>query len=311
MKEFDVENFSNDLTCSYLARMMRFYIFVLTIKRIYNKSFSTKIFEDIISNIDPEYIKGEPLIQMYYNIIMMILKNEDFYYYELKKNMGLYEKSLRKDDFEQIFVNMENFCSYKINEGIKKFDKEYLYVCKLEIDKAAYKIGEYMPDKLYKKVTEISLALGDEKWAGNFIEGYKNELNPDIREDTYNYCLAYAQYCNLNYESALKLLARVKLYDIYIKLDVKTLISIIYYELNINDLLMAGIDSFRHFLLNDRQLPAGRKEPYENFIKFLRRLQNLRYKNKNPLISKFKEQLESVSKLAKKDWFKEKVKNLK
>src|SRR5258706_8150457 len=131
--------------------MMRNYIFVLYKKRMYNKQFNTKIFEDILNNLVPLFIKEEPLINMYYNIIMMILKNEEHYYYELKKNMDMYEENLRKEDFEQVFVNMENFCTLKINEGNTKFLKEFYYVCKLEIEKNAYKIGEYMPDKLYKK----------------------------------------------------------------------------------------------------------------------------------------------------------------
>jgi hypothetical protein len=49
----------------------------------------------------------------------------------------------------------------------------------------------FIEENNYHNITMQAIAAGDMDWAEGFIEKYKNELNPETRENTYNFLMGY------------------------------------------------------------------------------------------------------------------------
>jgi len=110
-----------------------------------------------------------------------------------------------------------------------------------------------------------------------------------------------------NYEKALELLSKVKYNDIYHKTEVRCLITAIYYELNMEDVLASHLDSFRHFITNDRLIAEDRKEYFSNFVKYARNLSSLKNKKSGPDVYMLKCKAEKETVLYNKEWILEKI----
>jgi tetratricopeptide (TPR) repeat protein len=167
-----------------------------------------------------------------------------------------------------------------------------------------------MSSKFFRSVVETGLKLNEKEWTKDFIESCKTEMPEDAAENTYFYALSLFEFAAKNYEKALELLSKVKYNDIYHKTEVRCLITEIYYELNMEDALASHLDSFRHFITNDKLIAEDRKEYFSNFVKYARNLSSL--KNKKSVLDVYilKRKVEEETVLYNKDWILEKINEL-
>jgi len=300
-----IHNIFNHITYFYLIRVLKFYLYVLNTKNIYKVDYKTDIIEDILKGFKPALYKDVPLINIYYNLLMLYIKEEDeSYFFKLKGLTGKLD-DLPYDEKVETYINLENYCKRKIRYGKKNFAGELFEIYKQELENKCYIIMGVMPHKLYKNIVDTALRLNEIDWAQKFIEDYKKEMPEVHKENTYLYCKGIIEFYLKNFEKALEIMSKVKYDEIYHKAEMKCLIMAIYYELNIEDTLLASLDSFRHFLTNDKYIPDDRKLNYLNFIRFLKKLNNL--KNGNNVnsadIKLFKVSIENDEHLHSKDWF--------
>jgi hypothetical protein len=304
-----VHNIFNHITYFYLIRVLKFYLYILNTKNIYKVDYKTNIIEDILKGFNPVLFEDVPLVNIYYNLLMLYLKEDDeSYFYKLKKIAGQLDHIPYEEKVE-IYINMENYCKRKIRYGDKKFTGELFEIYQQELDNKSYTIMGIMPHKLYKNIVDTALKLNEFDWTEKFIEDYKKELADEHKENTYLYCRGIIEFYSGNFEKALEILAKVKYDEIYHKAEMKCMIMAIYYELNIEDTLLASLDSFRHFLSNDKIIPEDRKLNYFNFLRFLKKLNNA--KNGNNInkgdIKMLKDNIENHEHLHSKDWLIAKV----
>jgi hypothetical protein len=267
----EIENMFNHLTYYYLLRAFKHFDYYNNAKEIYNISFKTEIFEDILKNLKPESYEDIPVISLYYNISMLHLKKDDTtYFYKVKKQIAEIEKKINKYEIANTYINLENYCKKRIRSGDDSFLNELFDILKIEIDKELYSVHGYMSAKFYRCAVDTALKLKEYEWTLEFTKNYKNKLPPKDIENTYNYSLAHYEFVLGNFNKSLELLSTVKYDEVYQKTDLRCLMAQIYYEMGLEDNLFSHIDSFRHFLMNDRLLPQDRKISLENFIKFLK-----------------------------------------
>ena len=167
-----------------------------------------------------------------------------------------------------------------------------------------------MSFRYYTDVIETALKLDENRWAKEFIEKYKSVLIPEERENTYMYSLALYEFAEKNFEKSLELLSRVKYNDVYHKLKYRSLLLMLYYELDYDDLLLSHLDSFNHFLSNDTLISDDRKIYYSNFIRYIRNLSGLSDKKKKNELLCLRQKASDDLKLFNKEWVAEKIDGL-
>ena len=81
-----------------------------------------------------------------------------------------------------------------------------------------------------------------------------------------------------DYESSLELNSKIKYDELYMKLNSKILQMQLLYETNGEESLLASLENFRHFLINNKLIPANKKILCNNFHKYLNKI--ILFKNK-------------------------------
>jgi hypothetical protein len=306
-----IENIFNNLTYFYLIRILKYYVYVLNTSSIYQVEFKTKLVEDLLFHLNPEIYKNIPLIKIYFDMVMLHLKeDEENYFYELKSTIAKLDYPISDEDFSESFINLENYCKRKMRKGDNKYARELFEIYKMELKKKVYTVNKKMPHKLYRGIIENGLRLNEFDWVKNFIEDYKNELLPELKENTYNYCLALFNFTVGNYEESLKIASKVKYHDVFQKLELKSLTAALFYELDMQEQLFSSMDSFRHIISNNTLMKEERKEHYLKFLKHLKKLIKLKNDFSQDEYDELKKKMKIDKPLINGDWLMEKVEEL-
>jgi hypothetical protein len=91
------------------------------------------------------------------------------------------------------------------------------------------------------------------------------------------------------------------------KLNSKTLHLQILYELGYEDTLASSLESFRHFLSNDKLIPEEKKAPLLNFHKYLNKIISLNIKKSRSEMDLIRNSISKDNLLINKEWLLEKV----
>lgn len=267
----------DNLTYSYLIRIFKYYLYYINIRTKFNVNQEFKQFEELIIRHNTDEYKDVPTVNMYYYCLMMLRKPEDeSYYFKGKALLFENEDRFAPDDRVEFYIGLENYCKRRYKIGKEEYKDEIFEIYQAEIRKKAYLINGMMPDLFYKSVVDLALQLKKYDWVYDFMQEYTNELPEKFRENTYFHCMGVYEFAKDNFEKALELISKVKFDEIYQKLDIKCLLNGIYYELDLSSSLESGIDSFRHFLKNDKIIPPERKVPFSIFNKNIMKLYKLR-----------------------------------
>ncbi|HLT24727.1 MAG TPA: hypothetical protein VK004_06345 [Ignavibacteria bacterium] len=310
LKEAPLDNMHEEFTAYYLITVLKMQVFILNTKVIYNIDKDVASFEKVIETLDNKYLERTPLIQIYYNLMMLLYTNEEEYFYKTKKDILDYEAQITDEDMLEILINLQNFCSRRIRKGEIQFTREVFDLYKLEIDKNLYDHYGYLHDILYKNIIEIGMQIGENVWVKKFLEKHKKHLKPDIQEDAYLYGKAFVEFSEENYEKALEHLSMIRLYDVLSKIEVKELSAKIYFEMKLEDMLFSLTDTFRHLLTNSKVLTEDRKLAYANFIKYIKRLYKISLHPATGDIAEIRQMIKKEERLENRLWLNKKVEEL-
>lgn len=310
LKEAPLENLHEEFTAYYLMTVLRMHNFLLNIKKIYKFEKEAASFEKAIDTLDQKFLNKAPLIEIYYNLNMMLYYNEEKYFYAAKKKVFESEDLINPLDMLDILINLQNYCSRRIRRGEIKFAKEVFSLYKLEIERDLYGHYGFLHDILYKNTIELGMQVGETEWVKKFSEKYKKFLHPDVQEDVYSYGKAFIEFTEGNYEKTLEYLSRIKLYDINIKLEVKELSAKVYFEMKMEDMLYSLTDTFRHLIANSKVLTANRKTSNSNFIKYIKRLYKVNLHPDAGDVAEIKQMMKKEELLENRLWLNKKIEEI-
>lgn len=307
LKEAPLSDLHKEFTAYYLITILKMHVFLLNTRKIFKTDKNISSFEQVIDTLDKEFLKETPLIEVYYNLTMLLHTDEEEYYFNLKKKMSDFERSIDSNDMLELLINVQNYCSRRIRIGDTEFGKELFYLYKLEIEGDYYQHYGYLHDVLYKGLIEIGMEIGEDDWVKKFAVDYKKHLQPEIEEDVFLYGQAVISFSGGNYETALEHLSRIKLYDIHSKIEVKELSAKIYFEMKLEDMLFSLTDTFRHLLTNSKVLSDYRKTSYFNFIKYIKKLYKMNLKPERGDIAEIRQMIKNEKLLENRLWLIRKI----
>ena len=305
-----IETPFKNLTYYFFVNLLIYYSIALSTKVMYNIDIDTVLFEKLFSYFDYELFNDNPFIQMHYNILMILKTNDEKYFYTVKNLVQKHEKSLTPERLNYFYLYLENFCLRKIRAGETRFHRELFEILKLVLYKQIYKVEPFMNHNFYRNTLSIAVKLKEFEWSNEFIESYKNELHPEVREAVYYHGKAYLEAEKNNFEKSLDYLSIPKTDDLYLKIDLKFLQARIYYELDWYDVLNSAIDSIRYVLKSNKFIPENRRSKFSTVIKLLSSLNDAQLKKDEMKIMELKNKIHKTEDLLWKDWFLRKVEEL-
>ncbi len=260
---------------------------------------------------EAERYKDITYLNYFYNAYKLARKEDEKYFYALKEISTDKRSLLSEESKSNIFSILTNYCYLKINKGELKFSKEQFLLHKEQILRGHYinENSSTLNHIKYMSVTVTGMDAGEIKWVEDFIEKYKSQLDNNNRENTYNFCRALVFYHQKQYSSALVWAAKVKTDDLSYKHQLKSLYLKIYYDMNDAEPFYSHVDSYRHFLLNQKHIPAETRDVIGSYINFTKKLFDIknRAEEKDFNLMKIRREVSESTSMINKQWLLERI----
>jgi hypothetical protein len=308
----DIQNLINHLTYSYLIKIMKFYIYLFNVKSRFSLEYDMKMLDELVIHLERSKYEKVPLVSIYYNVLMLHVKPDELEYFERAKELIFkHEGELDRINVVNVYINLENYCLKKSRSGLKRFRAELLELYKKELANKIYPLADgTMSPIFYRNVVRMALGHTEIEWIENFIEEYKHEVNKNAREGAYTLAMSMVEYKKKNYGKALEYLAKSQSDNLLYKLEIKALTLQIYYDAGEFESLSLLVDSFRHFLANNKLLSESRRDMNAKFIKYVNAIVKHNFSRDPAELAVLKRQITEEPIIENREWLIDKIEEL-
>ncbi len=287
---------SDFLDLFFITKKLKIACDMVSRNKVIGSDYNCKLIEDLLGHLQKSNntaYSDEPSIKVYTAILQMLVNwKKDNYYPVVKDLLQQYQAIFSKSELQGIYDYALNYCIWKHNQDTANnhYLSEMLSIYKFVVKEKIIYVDGFLPPWEYKTIVTTSITLGELDWVYHFIEEYKMQLPPLIRESAYSYNLAFLLYSQQDYKGALQALYNVIFTNWTYYIGAKMIQIRSYYELNEAEALYSLVDAFRNYLNRNEKITEAHKRVYLNFINMSKRA--FRLKNKKAFVSKTKYQKE-------------------
>jgi hypothetical protein len=233
------------------------------------KKFLTSFdFESVIKYMEDNNMEhASSMAVEYYAVMAYIFYENNDYYYKLRDYVNKYLEGSAPALQSKFLCLLEQGLIKKTNHGQNDMYTELFNVYKIFDEKKIYMTRwKYLPVTTCRNVIVTAINAEQIQWGFDFLKKHIRHVPEEFRDNLYNLLMAHLHFYAGNYEKSLEMLTTIKYDQHVVKVDVKTFMLKIYYELNYFESALSLIDSFRHTVNNDKYMTGSRKERYLNFM---------------------------------------------
>lgn len=137
---------------------------------------------------------------------------------------------------------------------------------------------------------------------------YAENLDERYRDNAVNFSYARLYLHQKDYSQVISYLSQIEYNDVWYNTNARSLLMTAYYELEEVEPLNSLIASFSAYLTREKSFKASRKKPYQNLIKYIKKLIKLkRYEYEKA--EKLYNEIESTPSIVNKPWLLDKVRS--
>ena len=288
----------------YYVVKLETYCHLLARQRVSGKEIAQAAVLDLLERLKlrPD-LTTIPIVQIFYFALLLLLYPERTdVFTDLKHCLKSNLDAFSLGHIKYVCTLVQNYCIRRVQEGKTEFLNDLFELYDLQLKKRSIYLHGYLLASDFKNIVATAVRTQRYNWAGRFVENYKDDLLPDIREDVYHFCLATLAFANRDYPYTLSLLTGVrsieegakvvlKFDDKFFKLDAYKLRVKAAYELLKNGLQRGGLlkdledinlHNVKRFMNNHvADLSVNYQESYRNFVVLLEKIIHLsheRYK---------------------------------
>lgn len=294
----------------YIANKLKFSAELINHTNVMAGQFEPLLLEEITGFIEREDLQEVPAIQVYYYILQMLTHPEvESYYHTLKKLLSQHLQTFPREELNDMYIFARNYCARQINSGNTKYLREIFELYQTLSENEIIFQNGYLSQWDYKNMTAVGLRLEEYKWVNDFIEAYQHKLPPEDRENAYSYNKALYYYHLKDYGKTLELLRNVEFTDVYYHLDYKSLLVKTYYATEEFEALHSLMDTFYVYLRRNKLISDYNKESYNNFLKVVKKLIRVRYKEADK-VQQLEAQVKEMRPVANLSWIQKKLEDM-
>ncbi|MEY4902864.1 MAG: hypothetical protein RLZZ292_679 [Bacteroidota bacterium] len=300
---------SDNLDSAYCSLKLRQACLASNYQTVYNAVHTQSMIPEIMAHIERAQLEKVPSVGVYYFAFKSLTApDETAYFVSFKTLLFEHGAAFPADEIRDLYLIALNYCIKKHNSGEADFLKTEFELYREGLKNKALYINNFITKFTYRNVVTLALTLQEYAWAEQFIERYKNDLEPAQREGNYKYCLARLEYERKNYDKVLILLQQADYEEILITLAAKALLLKMLYETNAYDALEAHLEAMRTYIKRKSKI-AYHQENYLNLLKFTKRLLLL-VPSEREHIAYLKTEIQTTKALAERKWLLEKVEKM-
>lgn len=291
---------------------------------VLNEKYDFNLAENFISNTGIEkvmkYMKDNnykyyPVIEIYYYMYMSFKDEKNDKYYSLlkdsvKQNLHLFHE----EEKFNLFLILESSSISQMRTGNKKDYSDLMSVYELMLSNNVFTDADrnYMQANLFRNIFYSAVELKRYEWAEEFVNKYYDYLVPEQKMDMFNYTKAILNFERNQFETALEQAGKINYTFFVFKFEARVLMLKLYYELKSFEPALSLIDTFSHFLSKSKIVSDGYKEPFTNFLKYLKILiRNSQNRNLNSYdTAEMKKTVAELKYVISKRWIIEKIEEI-
>lgn len=272
-KDLRIQSKQDNLDYFYLSQKLRDACEMLLRSKILKVDYSTSLLAAVVAEVEQNEKKytSIPAITIYYRIYQMFSLGETRFYHELLPMVKKHETLFSKEELHGIYNYLQSFAIEQFNQGKTDFLASYFHLYQMQLEKDLLLEKGYLSEWHYKNIVTVGTRLQENNWVHQFIEKYKEKLEPLKRENAYRFNLASYAYAIRDYDQVLDLLLTVEYKDSRYTQGVKALLLRTYFDLEEEEALYSLIDSFRQYVKRDKDISEARKKGFYNLLKFSKR----------------------------------------
>lgn len=297
----------------FFIHILKRYRYLLNKKSIMNVEFELE-FEDEITNYllnNIEKYSSLPSIEGLVRQIQLLKSNDIKHYDRLKELYMDISNSISHGERHNGLSLISGYCINQYYKGKTGLMKEYLEIQKFRDKHGFVKMykNDFVTTLYYRNVVTGCVLLNELEWGEMFINKYKKELPAESADNAYIFSLARIREKQKRYDESLELLKLVKQEDVFYKVNIKSLMSKLYYNLGLMNELNDLLDTYRKFLKNDKIINENFRIVNLNYVKLMGELVKLKENSGRSNIKEFRKKLENTDSMGK-DWLSEKLNEL-
>jgi len=302
----------NNFDRYYALTKLKLASAMLTYQWIMPLEYKISFLDELLTFVEKTNLLEIPMVAIYFFIVKNLINPEESdNFNQLKQLLNKHLKDVKPEEGQIIYAAALNHCARQINKGEQEphFLKEIFELYKLGLDTKLIFNDDGLPAWHYKNIITVGLRLEKYKWVREFLYTHKDFIPKEFRESAFTYNLSNYHFFREEYEEVLLLLHKVSHNDAFYNFDSRTLLLKTYYELNYIDSLESLLDSFKQFMIRNKDFLNKRKESYRNLLKFTRRLIKVPPYDKEK-IRQLKQALIESKHVASREWLLEKIDEL-
>lgn len=270
----DIKNVFEPLFCFFIMYFFKTNSSLRNRQRDFNFShdFSADIefTESLMKYVKQKSFKSEPVLLIYYYFFKLYFSETDIYFNEFRNLVNKHFGSFNRKEKRNFHLVMVAYCTKKAAEGNETYSRINFEVSQemLKYKTYSYDQSNNMIPLMFKNFVKGGARAKEFDWTAKFIEEYKDKLTSGYDDNIYCFSYSYLYFKKGDYAKSLEYLSKVNYEDVYDKLNVKVLLLQLYFEMNFNEELSSQIDTFKHFLQNDKKISKETKKGVINFVHF-------------------------------------------
>jgi hypothetical protein len=284
--KFDSKKMIRSATDLYLSNLLYYYHVTLDNERIFGKKgYPFERLEQLAEELYRETGQTNILTSAYLKVIRLLRSGNEKYFHELKKELQRKEfDALYDHDRQSVVTVLTNYALRQHLMGKKEFMKELLELSQVALDKKLCFRDGHISHIFFFNYTYYFVSIGKTDEARKFVSRYRDYLQPELKESTLQYSMAYIYLGEKKYSDALVALNKVS-YDTPQRfIGIKNTLLKIYFEKNDLEPISFLVDSIRHKLSGAAFLSDYYQEAEKNFLHCYNIL--LKARGKGPHVSK-------------------------
>ncbi len=310
--KYNVEEMLNNLDWFYIAEKLRYACIIFTQQRLVSHQYHILLLDQIQKTVVENDLLKIPPIAIYFTILQTLIEPENTAnYHKLKQLIKEHVDKFPKSEAEFIYQSASNYCIIKINQGSQEFLEEYFNLSVILLENGMLFNNNELSPWHFRNIVVAALRVGRYEWTENFIKEYSKYLPESMRENAVSFNLAQLYYSQKKWDKVIELLREVEYEDFTYNLNSKTMLLSTYYETDEIEPLFSLLESFRTYLNRHKNIPAARRIPYMNLIRFTKKLARI-MPGDTTAIEKLRKELNETGdgKIANVNWLREKLEEL-
>lgn len=213
-----------------------------------------------------------PALALLRQSLLTLQNNDDEEQFRFLHQLLLqYVHLLPPPEARDVFMAAINFAIRRHNRGEATYTHLALALYREALERGVLADEGRLPKYTFINIFNLALLAGDAEWASEFLNRFTGLLPESDRDNIHRYCLAGLRFHQGVYSKVLELLRAVEFTEVFINLDVRKMLLRSYFELGEWLALNSLLDSFRTYVLRQKDLGYHR-DGYLSLIRFTKKL---------------------------------------